>query len=90
MYFKTTNKFYPIDMRKNSFKKVNNEIKGRDAISIPHLKSSIDSLMTQIEPSQSARAMFANILRQLGCSEEDVFKLIGNYRGVISIPIKKK
>ena len=43
--------------------------------------------MTEIEPSQNARAMFANILRQLGCSDEDIFKLIGNYRGVISIPI---
>ena len=43
--------------------------------------------MTQIEPSQSARAMFANILRQLGCSDEEIYKLIGNYRGVISIPI---
>ena len=90
MYFKTTNKFYPVEMRKSSFKKTNNDIRNKDAISIPNLKSSIDSLMTQIEPSQSARAMFANILRQLGCSEEDVFKLIGNYRGVISIPIKKK
>ena len=91
MYFKTANKFYPEDMRKGSFKRnVNiNEIRNKDALSIPHLKSSIDSLMTQIEPSQSARATFANILRQLGCSDEDIYKLIGNYRGVISIPISK-
>ena len=46
--------------------------------------------MTQIEPSQSARAMFANVLRQLGCSDEDIYKLIGNYRGVISIPVSNR
>ena len=87
MYFNTANKFYPVDIRKGSFKKNINEIRTKDPLSIPHLKSSIDSLMTQIEPSQSARATFANILRQLGCSDEDIYKLIGNYRGVISIPV---
>ena len=90
MYFNTAHKFYQGDMRKGSLKKNTNninEIRNIDALSIPHLKSSIDSLMTQIEPSQSARATFANILRQLGCSDEDIFKLIGNYRGVISIPV---
>ena len=88
MYYNTTNKFYPVDVRKGSFKKNVNEIKNKE-ISIPHLKSSIDSLMAQIEPSQSAKAMFANILGQLGCSDDDIYKLIGNYRGVISIPISK-
>ena len=87
MYYNTTNKFYPIDIRKGSFKKSVNEIRNKEGISLHNLKSSIDTLMTQIEPSQSARAMFANILRQLGCSDEDIYKLIGNYRGVISIPI---
>jgi len=92
MYYNTSNKFYPIDMKRSSIKKnINpNEIRNKDGISMPHLKSSIDTLMSQIEPSQSAKAMFANILRQLGCSEEDIYKLIGNYRGVISIPYPNK
>ena len=38
--------------------------------------------------SPSAKGMLANILKQFGCSEEDIYKLIGNYRGVISIPFK--
>ena len=87
MYDNTTNKFYPVDIRKGSFKKNANEIRNKEGISLNNLKTSIDTLMTQIEPSQSARAIFANILRQLGCSDEDIYKLIGNYRGVISIPI---
>jgi hypothetical protein len=88
MYFNTATKFYPNpDSRRSTFKKNTNEMKNKEGISISNLKSSIDSLMTQIEPSQNARAMFANILRQLGCSDEDIYKLIGNYRGVISIPI---
>ena len=88
MYYNTANKFYPMDMRKSSYKKIvnSNENRHKEGVSIQNLKSSIDTLMTQIEPSQSARSMFANILRQLGCSDEDIYKLIGNYRGVISIP----
>jgi hypothetical protein len=87
MYYNTTNKFYPTDIRKSSFKKNVHDAKSKEGISLQHLKSSIDTLMTEIEPSQSARSMFANILRQLGCSDEDIYKLIGNYRGVISIPV---
>ena len=65
MYFKTTNKFYPVEMRKDSFKRTNNDIRNKDAISIPNFKSSIDSLMAQIEPSQNAREIFTNILIKL-------------------------
>ena len=72
-YYNTTNKFY------------NKNIK---AFEIQKLKNSIDSLMSQFDYSQSAKGILGNILKQLGCSEEDIYKLIGNYRGVISIPIK--
>ena len=51
-----------------------------------NLKSAIDCLLTQVVPSQNARITLASILRQLGCSDEDIYKLIGNYRGVINIP----
>ena len=87
MYYNTANKFYGMDIRKDSSKKNVKDVRYKEGISLHNLKSSIDTLMTQIEPSQSARSMFANILRQLGCSDEDIYKLIGNYRGVISIPI---
>ena len=51
-----------------------------------NLKNCIDILMTKVVPSENIRSLLASILRQLGCSDEDIFRLIGNYRGVISIP----
>ena len=51
-----------------------------------NLKSCIDMLMSKVVPSENIRSILASILRQLGCSDEDIYKLIGNYRGVIAIP----
>ena len=65
-----------------------NKFYKKEEISFQNLKCSIDSLMAQIDYSQSAKGMLANILKQFGCSEEDIYKLLGNYRGVISIPFK--
>ena len=68
--------------------KTSNKFYKKEDSSFQNLKTSIDSLLSQIEYSQIAKGMLANILKQFGCSEEDIHKLIGNYRGVISIPIK--
>ena len=51
-----------------------------------NLKYCIDMLMTKVVPSENIRSLLATILRQLGCSDDDIHKLLGNYRGVISIP----
>ena len=51
-----------------------------------NLKNCIDMLMTKVVPSENVRSLLASILRQLGCTDQDIFKLLGNYRGVISIP----
>ena len=53
------------------------------------LKSSIDKLMTKVFPNEDIYSLMANILSQLGCSNEDICKLIGNHRGVISIPFNQ-
>ena len=53
------------------------------------LKSSIDALMSKVFPNEDIHFLMANILSQLGCSNEDIYKLIGNHRGVISIPYNK-
>ena len=53
------------------------------------LKNSIDMLMSKVIKSEDTNILMANILRQLGCSSEDIYKLIGNHRGVISIPLNK-
>ena len=35
--------------------------------------------------NQNAKSTLSSILLQLGCSDEDIYKLMGNYRGTISI-----
>ena len=41
--------------------------------------------MNQVSMSQNAKSTLSSILIQLGCSDEDVYKIMGNYRGTISI-----
>jgi len=50
-----------------------------------HLKDSINLLMNQVNMNQNAKSTLSSILIQLGCSDEDIYKLMGNYRGIISI-----
>ena len=42
--------------------------------------------MNQIELSQNAKITLSSILRQLGYTDNEVIKTVGNYRGVISMP----
>ncbi len=51
-----------------------------------NLKNSIDLLMTKVIPTENVRSLICSILRQLGCSDEDILKLVGKHRGAISIP----
>ena len=50
-----------------------------------HLKDSINLLMNQVNMDQNARSTFSSILIQLGCSDEDIYRIMGNYRGTIAI-----
>ena len=43
-----------------------------------NLKKNIDMLLAKVQPSENIYYLLSSILMQLGCSEEDVFKLIGN------------
>ena len=61
----------------------NNKI--RESFFNKHLKDSINLLMNQVNMNQNARSTLSSILIQLGCSDEDIYKLMGNYRGTISI-----
>ena len=49
------------------------------------LKDSIDSLMSQIKPSYNARSTIGVILKQLGCSDDEIIKLMehNNYKSDI-------
>ena len=40
------------------------------------LKDSIDSLMNQIKPNKNAKGTIGIILKQLGCSDDDIKKLL--------------
>ena len=46
------------------------------------LKESIDTLMTQLKPSSNAKGTLGFILKQLGCSDDEVVKLMdyNNYK----------
>ena len=54
------------------------------------LKNCIDLLMTKVIPNEDVNNLIGNILWQLGCSSDDINKLIGIHRGVINtIPSNK-
>ena len=73
--------------KKNEIKdKSNVQInKGKDSLFNLHLKDSINLLINQTSMNQNAKSTLSSILIQLGCSDEDIYKLMGNYRGTISI-----
>ena len=54
------------------------------------LKNCIDLLLTKVIPNEDVNNLIGNILWQLGCSSDDINKLIGIHRGVINtIPSNK-
>ena len=82
------------NMNKSNDKKNENKDKDKSNIKInkvkeslfnSHLKDSINLLMNQASFNQNAKSTLSSILIQLGCSDEDIYKLMGNYRGTISI-----
>ena len=82
IFYSSASKFYP-----NPYKQLSNLNNNIDSSFFHNLKNSINILLTQIEPSQSARKTLASILKQLGSTEDEINRKIGNSRGVISIPI---
>ena len=59
--------------------------KGKESLFNIHLKDSINLLLNQVAMNQNSKSTLSSILHQLGCSDEDIYKLMGNYRGTISI-----
>ena len=88
-FYSSATKFYP-----NSYKNINNQsdvnnsnnYKINDNYFVKNLKNSFNILMNQIELSQNAKITLSSILRQLGYTDNEVIKTVGNYRGVISMP----
>ena len=65
--------------------KVGENNKSKNIIINKYLKDSINLLMNQTNMNQNAKSTLSSILIQLGCSDEDIYKIMGNYRGIISI-----
>ena len=48
-----------------------------------NLKNNIDLLLTKVKPTENINYLLSSILTQLGCSGEDIFKLLGNCKDKI-------
>ena len=83
----STTKSKKINISKNNEleNKLGDNNKNKDITLNKYLKDSINLLMNQVNMSQNAKSTLSSILIQLGCSDEDVYKIMGNYRGTISI-----
>lgn len=57
-------------------------INGENVFNI-NLKKDIDMLLQKIQPSENINYLLSSILAQLGCSDEDIFKLIGDCKDKI-------
>ena len=74
-----------ISKDKKNDKSIAKNNKGKESLFNTHLKDSINLLMSQVSMNQNSKSTLSSILLQLGCSDEDIYKLMGNYRGTISI-----
>ena len=63
--------YFSSDKNFNSDNSKNNKIKNLNL-----LKDSIDSLMSQIKPNHNTKLTIGLILKQLGCSDDEIGKLL--------------
>ena len=75
IYFNTPKRYYPNNIN-NYFK---NNIDTYKKNKKSNLKETIDVLLTQITPNSKALRAFKSILSELGCFDDEILKLIGNY-----------
>ena len=83
IYFNTPKKYYPNNINNYSKNSNGNIIYKKGNIKKYqkniNLKQTIDILLNQINPNSNFRNTFSSILKQLGCNDDDIFKLIENY-----------
>ena len=75
IYFNTPKRYYPNNIN-NYFKNNKDNYKNNKK---SNLKETIDVLLTQITPNSKAIRAFKSILNELGCFDDEIFNLIGNY-----------
>ena len=82
IYFNTPKKYYPNNINNYNRSNNGNIIYKKESIKKVqknNLKQTIGILLNQINPNSSFMNTFSSILKQLGCSDDDIFKLIENY-----------
>ena len=93
IYFNTPKKYYPNNINNYSKSNTGNIIYKKENIKKykkNNLKDTIDTLLTQITPTSNAMNTLTSILKQLGCLDDDIFKLIGNYNNTNKNDIDNK
>jgi len=75
IYFNTPKRYYPNNI--NNYFKNNKDSYKKNKKS--NLKETIDVLLTQITPNSKAIRAFKSILSELGCFDDEILNLIGNY-----------
>jgi hypothetical protein len=75
IYFNTPKRYYPNNI--NNYFKNNKDSYKKNKKS--NLKETIDVLLTQISPNSKAIRAFKSILSELGCFDDEILSLFGNY-----------
>jgi len=84
-FYSSATKFYPNIYKGVNQTEGNTDSRMKDNYFIKGLKDSFKILMAQIEPSKNAKVTIVSILKQLGYNDNEIMKVLGNNRGVISM-----
>ena len=85
IYFNTPKKYYPNNINNYTKNVTGNIICKKEnikKIKKNNLKETIDTLLTQITPTSNAINSLTSILKQLGCLDNEIYKLIGNHNSL--------
>ena len=77
----SASKFYP-----QNYKNIDNNLENNNNLLIKNLKENFGILMQQTQISQNSKGTIATIMNLLGYNDNEIYKMIGNSRGVISVP----
>ena len=61
--------------------------KQKDSCYTSNLKNNIDLLISKVSYGDNIRPLISSILKEVNVSDEDIYRLVGNNRGTITIPI---
>ena len=80
-FYSSASKFYP-----QNYKNMDNSLENNNNLLIKNLKENFGILIQQTQISQNSKGTIATIMNLLGYNDNEIYKMIGNSRGVISVP----